>query len=99
STAEKPEFDARPKQDSKLIKNDRKDRSRLRTLLNKKELDNLALAVTETGTNKSFLIFQAIEYGLRMLDARDTQGKRLYRTTAWVPRKLKNRVKQLSIAT
>ena len=83
----------------KLNKNETKDRSRVRTLLDRKESDNLALAVIETGTNKSFLIFQAIEYGLRTLDPRDAQGKRIYRTAAWVPRTLKNSVKELSICT
>jgi len=71
----------------------------VRTLLDKKESGLLALAVIETGTNKSFLIFQAIEYGLRTLDPCDAQGKRSYRTTAWVPRKLKNGMKELSIVT
>src|SRR5208282_6388638 len=85
--------------DSQLKKSDRKDRSKVRTLLDKKESDDLALAVIETGTNRSFLIFQAIEYGLRTLDPRDARGKRSYRTTAWVPRTLKNSVKELSIGT
>ncbi len=80
------------------MKNDRKDRSRVRTLLDKKEYDNLSSAEIESGTNKSFLIFQAIEYGLR-IDLRGAQGKRSYRTTAWVPRTLKNNLKQLSTVT
>ncbi|MGO9645040.1 MAG: hypothetical protein ACLPY5_09865 [Candidatus Bathyarchaeia archaeon] len=83
-----------------MNKSDRRDLSRVRTLLDKKESDKLALAVIETGTNKSFLIIKAIEYGLRTLDfPRDAQGKRSYRTTAWVPRTLKNSVNELSTAT
>ena len=71
----------------------------MRTLLDKKEFDNLALAVIETGTNKSFLIFQAIEYGLRTLDPCQAQGRRSYRVHAWVPKELRNSVKELSMVT
>jgi hypothetical protein len=53
----------------------------------------------ETGMNKSFLIFQAIDFGSRTIDPLDAQGKKSYRVYAWVPRALKDSVKRLSRVT
>ncbi|MGA3406121.1 MAG: hypothetical protein ABSD49_10370 [Candidatus Bathyarchaeia archaeon] len=77
---------------------DRKNRSRTRILLTRTELAQLHSAVIETRANKSFLVVEAIQRGLRESDYGNIPTKRACKIDAWIPRDFKQRIKQLAEA-
>lgn len=76
-----------------------KGRSRLHILLDVREYDNLAAAVLESGMNRSFLVFKAVEHGVRILDMKCAQGQRFNSIYVWIPTILKNELIHLSTDT
>ena len=71
-------------------------RSKLRLLLTRSELEKLDATVSETGTNRSLLIFEAVQRGLAGRDPEVRQEKRDRRVDAWVSRGLKEELSRVA---
>jgi len=71
-------------------------RSKLRLLLTRSELEKLDATVSETGTNRSLLIFEAVQHGLADRDPEVRQEKRDRRVDAWVNRGLKDKLSRVA---
>jgi len=68
----------------------------MKLLLEDAEHQNLRTAALESGMNMSFVIFQALEYGLRKRNLAHVQSRRSKEVCVWIPTTLKNAVAQLS---
>ncbi len=70
-------------------------RARLRILLNDAELRQVERAVAESGApSRSFLVFEAIRFGLLNANASAVSGRRRERIDLRVPYKMKEQAKQ-----
>jgi len=71
-------------------------RSKLRLVLTRSELEKLDAAVSETGTNRSLLIFEALQRGLAGRDPVVRQERRDRRVDAWLSRRLKDELSRVA---
>jgi len=71
-------------------------RTKLRLLLTPSELEKLDAAVQDTGTNRSFILLEAMQAGLADPNLKIDQEKRTRRIDAWTTSRMKEKLRQLA---